>query len=71
MNLTKVIEEISADDFEKLCALFLKEIVKCESVNATQKISFCPIELNLFEKTKFRIRPNLSIAMIAAFLHKT
>lgn len=37
MNLTKVIEEISADDFEKLCALFLKEIVKCESVNATQR----------------------------------
>lgn len=37
MNLTKVIEEITADDFEKLCALFLKEIVKCESVNATQR----------------------------------
>ncbi len=37
INITKVIEEISADDFEKLCALFLKEIVKCESVNATQR----------------------------------
>ena len=37
MNLTKVIEQITADDFEKMCALFLKEIVKCESVNATQR----------------------------------
>lgn len=37
VNITKVIEQISADGFEKLCALFLKEIVKCESVNATQR----------------------------------
>ena len=37
INITKVIENISADDFEKLCALFLKEIVKCEAVNATQR----------------------------------
>lgn len=37
INITKVIESISADDFEKLCALFLKEIVKCDAVNATQR----------------------------------
>lgn len=37
INVTKVIEMISAEDFEKLCALFLKEIVKCEAVNATQR----------------------------------
>ncbi len=37
INITKVIEQISADDFEKLCALFLKEIVQRESVNATQR----------------------------------
>lgn len=36
INITRVIESISADDFEKLCAVFLEEIVKCESVNATQ-----------------------------------
>lgn len=37
VNITKVIEMISAEDFEKLCALFLKEIIKCEAVNATQR----------------------------------
>lgn len=37
VNITKVIERISAEDFEKLCALFLKEILKCEAVNATQR----------------------------------
>lgn len=36
-NVMRVIEAISADDFEKLCALFLKEILKCKSVNATQR----------------------------------
>ena len=35
INVTKVMETITADDFEKLSALFLKEIVNCESVNAT------------------------------------
>lgn len=37
VNLTKVTEMISAEDFEKLCALFLKKIVECEAVNATQR----------------------------------
>lgn len=37
VNITKVIERISAEDFEKLCALFLKKIVECEAVNATQR----------------------------------
>ena len=36
INLLEVIDSLSAEDFEKLCALYLKEIVGCEAVNATQ-----------------------------------
>lgn len=36
IQITQVIDHITAGDFEKLCALFLKEIVGCEEVNATQ-----------------------------------
>lgn len=36
INLLEVIDSLSAEDFEKLCALYLKEIVRCEAVNATQ-----------------------------------
>ena len=36
INLLEVIENLEADDFEKLCAMYLKEIVECEAVNATQ-----------------------------------
>lgn len=36
IHIIHVIEDITAGDFEKLCALFLKEIVGCEKVNATQ-----------------------------------
>lgn len=36
INLLEAIESLGADDFEKLCALYLKEIVGCEAVNATQ-----------------------------------
>ncbi len=37
INVTRVMETITADEFEKLSALFLEEIVKCEFVSATQR----------------------------------
>lgn len=58
IQIIQVMEQITAGDFEKLCALFLKEIVGCEEVNATQRSHDQEIDFVGYKKYAPRLTAN-------------